>query len=259
MELLVASLPYVIFVATVFGLVVGSFLNVCIYRIPRNISVNGNHGRSMCANCGKTLKSYDLIPLFSYLILGGKCRFCKKHISFRYPLVESINALLWGLCVWFYGLTPEMAVYAVFCSVLLVLSMIDLDTQEIPYRLQVIILSLGVISLFLSGFSGIKERLIGLVVVSVPMVMITLISGGFGGGDIQLMAVSGFLLGYQNNLLAMIIGTILAAIVGVFVARRTKKDEEKVKIPFGPFLSIGLISALFWGQEIYRWYFSFFL
>ena len=259
MDVLVDSLPYVIFVATVFGLVVGSFLNVCIYRIPRNISVNGNHGRSMCAHCGKTLKGYDLVPLFSYLILGGKCRFCKKHISFRYPLVESTNALLWGLCVWFYGATAEAAIYAIFCSVLLVLSMIDWDTQEIPYRLQGVILGLGVISLFLPGFSGIKERLIGMVVVSVPMVIITLISGGFGGGDIQLMAVSGFLLGYQNNLLAMIVGTILAAIVGVFVARRRKKDEEKMKIPFGPFLSIGLICALFWGQEIYRWYFGFFL
>ena len=257
MRLPVESLPYFVFAATVFGIVIGSFLNVCIYRIPRNISVNGNHGRSMCRDCGVTLKWYDLIPLISYCILRGKCRWCKAPISTRYPLVEFLNAVLWGACAWFFKETIHAVIYAILCSVLLVLSFIDWDTQEIPYRFQGIILGLGLLSLFLSDFPSIKERVIGMFIISVPMVILTLLLNGFGGGDIQLMTVSGFLLGYRANVIAMIIGTLLAALLGIIVMRREKGDK-RTKIPFGPFLAIGLVCALFWGESIYNWYFRLF-
>jgi len=251
------SIEYFIFCVTVTGLVVGSFLNVCIYRIPKGISLNGNHGRSMCASCKKTLKWYDLVPVFSYLMLRGRCRDCQEKISKRYPVIELINAILWGLCAYYYQIEWKTAIACIFCSVLLVLSMIDWDTQEIPYRFQAIILGLGIVSLFLSESPTIGERLIGIVIVSVPMIIITLIFDGFGGGDIQLMATSGFLLGYKVNVMAMVIGTILAAVIGSFLLKK-KKDEAKVKMPFGPFLSLGLVSAMFWGTYIYDWYFSFF-
>ena len=245
-------------VVALFGVIIGSFLNVCIYRIPQGISVvRGNGGRSMCQECGKTLKWYDLVPVFSYILLKGKCRYCKSHISFRYPLVELANSILWGLCAYMFGLEWKMAVYCVFSSILLVLAMIDWDIQEIPYRFQIMIICLGIVSIFLPGFPTIKERLIGAVVISVPMMILTLLMNGFGGGDIQLMAVSGFLLGWKANVVAMLIGTVLAGVIGFGVLRKKKINqnrEEKILIPFGPFLAIGLMTAVFWGERLMDWY-----
>lgn len=247
-------------IAVIFGLITGSFLNVCIYRIPRRISiVKGNHGRSMCPDCGKTLKGYDMIPVFSYLFLGAKCRYCKKHISFRYPLVEFTNAALWGFCALRFGYEWKALIGCLYCSILLVLAIIDINTQEIPYRFQIMILCLAFVSLFLPGFPDLKARLIGLAAVSVPMAVLTLIMNGFGGGDIQLMAVSGLLLGWKAGVAAMLIGTVSAGAIGMVILGKNRNREKKILIPFGPFLAVGLIIAMFYGDSMIDWYLHHFI
>jgi leader peptidase (prepilin peptidase)/N-methyltransferase len=262
---------FIIICSGIFGLIVGSFLNVCIYRIPRKISINGNHGRSMCTACGSTLRWYDLIPFFSYVFLGGKCRKCKEKISIRYPMVEFLNMILWI----FVGCTLEWGgkyvIYCLFLSLLIVLALIDYDTQEIPYAFEIIIIVLGIASLFMDGFPSIKERLIGCIVISIPMVVLTLLFNGFGGGDIQFMATTGFLFGWKVNVMAMLIGTILAGIFSIFVlAKRrkkvekkensaeTKEDKEQMQIPFGPFLAVGMAIAIFYADAIIQSYLGLF-
>lgn len=243
-------------VISLLGLVVGSFLNVCIYRIPKKISVvKGNNGRSLCPNCGHTLAGKDLVPLFSFLFLRGRCRYCKAKISWRYPLIELANSLLWTAAFLSYGLTPLAAVYCCLFSVLLIITFIDWDTQEIPYVLTGIIVALGLLSLPMAGSATLTDRLIGLVSVAVPMIILTFLIGGFGGGDIQMMAATGFLLGWKVNVVAMFFATVLA---GLFVLFFMRRREKKAKMAFGPFLAIGLILAIYFTEPILTWYMSMF-
>ncbi len=132
--------------------------------------------------------------------------------------------------------------------------MIDWDTMEIPYRFEFIIFGLGVASILINGTDSILDHIIGIFAISVPMILITLICGGFGGGDIQLMAVSGFLLGWKANIVAMMVAVIFAGLYGIVIIIHKKK--RKLKIPFGPFLSVGLIFASIWGNKIFEWYIS---
>lgn len=243
------------FLFAVFGLITGSFLNVCIYRIPQHLSVVfGNHGRSMCTSCKHDLRWYDLVPVFSFLFLKGRCRYCNNPISVRYPIIECLNSILWMMAGIKYGLTPEAICYSVFFSVLIVLSAIDWETQEIPYCLQVIIAVLGLFSLMLPGFPGIKERMIGMLIISVPMALGTMLNA-FGGGDVQLMFVSGFFLGWRNMAVTIFVAIFAAAVHAMIVL---KKKGAGTHIPFGPYLAIGLVIAVFWGNTLIDWYMGFF-
>ena len=132
------------------------------------------------------------------------------------------------------------------------MSITDWKTRRIPYRFQAIILALGVISLFISDEFTIKERLIGMLIVSIPMSLVTFLSSGFGGADIQLTCVAGFLLGYRRNVVAIIIALFLAAIVGVILSWTKRKTKEKVVLPFVPFLSIGFVFSLFIGDYLFN-------
>ncbi|HBN84106.1 MAG TPA: prepilin peptidase, partial [Clostridiales bacterium] len=171
----------------VFGLVIGSFLNVCIYRIPRKESVVTVP--SHCTGCNVKLKPYDLIPVFSFLILKGRCRTCSEKISIRYPVIESLNALLYLICYWRFGFAFHIIPKMILCSTLLVISAIDIDTQEIPNGSVLLIIILGLANIFMDPSLTWKDGLIGFIAVSVPMLIIALISnGGMGGGDIKLMA-----------------------------------------------------------------------
>lgn len=238
------------------GMIIGSFLNVCIYRIPKRIPLNGNHGRSMCPACGETLKWYDLVPVFSYLALRGKCRFCKEKISFRYAGIELANTGIWLFCTLFFGMSADALLYSLYGSVLLTVSMIDWDIQEIPYRMQIITGLLGVVSVCLTGGSDLKSRVIGSFIISLPMTIITIWGNGFGGGDIQLMFTSGFLLGYRRVIVAMLVGTALCGGYAAIVL--WKAHDKKKQIPFGPFLSAGLLFSVFVGREIFQWYLNMF-
>lgn len=242
----------------ILGLVIGSFLNVCIYRIPKHISVS--KGRSMCPVCGYTIKFYDNIPLVSYILLGGRCRRCKCRIPLRYPLVEAVTGIAFLLCAKGAEIAEfdlSLPMLWIFSACLICVAFIDWDTQEIPDRFNVIILALGAISFLLPGGPLWYERLIGLVCVSVPMFVIALLTGGFGMGDVKLMAAVGLLLGWKNTVLAGLLGAVAAAVVSVLLIS-LKKKTRKDKIPFGPYLALASFIAHLYGEAIIAAYLGLF-
>lgn len=238
-------------VAFVLGLVVGSFLNVCIYRLPTGESVAA--GRSHCMSCGHTLAWYDLFPVASWLFLGGKCRYCKAPISPRYAAVEVGNALLWLMAYRHFGPTPMLAVALCAISCLLVAALIDWDTGLIYDRFCVIIAALGVLAAFFDPGVPIPDRLIGAVCVSLPMLALALLTGGFGGGDIKLVAACGLLLGWKNALVAAFIAVTAGGLYACLLLL-LKKAGKRSEIPFGPFIAAGEAAALLWGGDIIGWY-----
>lgn len=231
------------------GLLIGSFLNVCIYRIPRKESIV--KGSSHCTVCNTRIKAYDLIPVFSFLILRGKCRNCKSKISIRYPLVELTNFILYALILFTYGVSLQTVLYCALASTLIVISMIDSDTQEIPNGLILFLLCLSPLS-FIINEIPFWHKLIGFFAASGILFILTCLTDGFGGGDIKLMAACGLLIGYRNILLALFIGIIIGGIIGAF--HLLKKREKGATMPFGPSLSIGIMVASLYGDMIIRWY-----
>ncbi len=238
----------------VLGLIIGSFMNVCIYRIPRKLSVI--KPLSFCPKCRNTIKPWHNIPIFSYIFLGGKCSYCGEKINLRYPIVEGINGILYILAYIYFGFDIVLPFVLFFISSLIVISFIDLDFQIIP---DIISISLILAGLLLSVLphstynlvADFKESFLGILVGGGSLLIIALLSkGGMGGGDIKLNAGIGAFLGWQNALLTIFIGSFVGAIVGLIILKKTGNR----KIPFGPFLSIGSIVSLFWGREILRLY-----
>ena len=188
--------------AFLFGICIGSFLNVLIYRVPRGINVA--KGRSFCPRCNNTLLARDLVPLVSFGLLGGRCRFCGAKISWRYPIIEALGGMLGILSVMFWFISWQaLLIFAATC-VLLTISFIDYDTQEIPDVLNIVLMGMAVAAIFLFPEISIISRIIGFFEISVLMIIINLIKKeSFGGGDIKLCAAAGFFLGWQNMLLIM--------------------------------------------------------
>ena len=235
-----------------FGLCIGSFLNVCIYRIPlkQDIVKLPSH----CMSCGRKLKWYELIPVLSFLIQGGKCRGCKAKLSIQYPIIELLNGILYLICFVMFSFTPEAVIYSLLASVLIVISVIDWRTYEIPLGCNVFILCLGVVKV-LFDLPHMSQYVIGFFAISVVLFFINKISKGraIGGGDVKLMAASGLLIGWQNIILALIIGCVLGSII--HIARMKISGEGRV-LAFGPYLAAGIfISALF-GNQMISWYFG---
>ena len=234
-----------------FGLLIGSFLNVCIYRIPQKISVA--MGFSYCPSCHHRLMPKDLFPVASYLLLRGSCRYCGAPISKRYPLIETVTGLLFVLNWLRLGFTPMGALTAALLAVLVVITMIDLDLQIIPDGLNLFILVLALPAIFFSGRS-LPEHLIGLVAVSLLLFIVAVLSnGGMGGGDIKLMGAAGLFLGWKLILLALIVGSVVGAIISLILLA-AKKAGRKTMIPFGPFLSLGIAIAALYGDDLIWWY-----
>jgi len=212
----------------IFGSVIGSFLNVVIYRTPLKQSIVTEP--SHCFSCGNRLKWYDMFPIFSWLILRGKCRFCGARISPRYMIMEALCAVSYLGAYLVYGFSWEFAVACVLFAVLIVLSGIDIDHFEIPYWCSITIGVLGIASFFIPWGAGLAapwyERLISLAVVAVMFFILVLI-GGMGGGDLQLMLGSSLLLGYRV-FPALFIGIVLGAIYGVSKKIRDRKAEKEI-------------------------------
>ena len=236
------------------GIVIGSFLNVCIYRIPlkEDIAVEPSH----CMKCGHRLKWYELIPLFSYIIQGGKCRSCKQHISIQYPLVELGNGLLWILILYIWGLQWVTIVYCVCTSIMIVISVIDERTKEINIFLNLSILLLGAIRVALDYTNWIYY-IIGLFAISIPFLIIVLVSKerAMGLGDVYLMAGAGLLLGWKHVILATVLGCIIGSVVHILRMKISKKSKE---LAFGPYLCTGIYIAIVFGWPMINWYFSLF-
>ena len=252
-------IPYII--AFVFGSVIGSFLNVCIYRMPRDLSIITPASR--CPSCNTPIKPYDNIPLLGYILLGGKCRVCRTKISLRYPLVEFLNASLYVSVLWRFGLEWYTLVYFAFCSALVVITFIDLDFQIIPDRITLPGIPLGLIAgsflmpdpFVLQSLLGFKASVIGFLAGGGLFYAIAVLSkGGMGGGDIKMMAMVGSLTGWKSVLLTTFLGSLTGAFFGIFIMISQGKGR-KTKIPFGPFLALGSLITLFCGREIFNWYF----
>lgn len=246
-------------VVFLFGLVVGSFDNVAIYRIPEGKSLWSP--RSFCPNCAKTISWYDNIPVLSYLILRRRCRNCGKSISIQYPLVELTSGLLFLAVfakvgfVWSAYLLP----YLFMVTVLIIVSVIDLQKQIIPNKviypsIVIALASMGIVALVEGDAKIIVDGLIGAVVVAAPWAVAALIfPKGFGMGDAKLAAFTGAILGWRSELVGFLIGIALGAFVGIVLMIAGKKGR-KSRIPFGPFLAAGALIALFWGPAIWDAY-----
>lgn len=235
-----------------FGIVIGSFLNVCIYRIPKkeNIAVVRSH----CMTCGYQLKWYDLIPIFSYIFLGGKCRKCKTKLSVQYPLIEALNGILYVLICIVNGLNVESLLYCLMFSAIITLSVIDFRTYEIPLGINLFILALGLIRVAVD-YKNYLSYLIGFFAVSVFLYVLFLITRGrgIGGGDIKLMAVSGLLLGWKLNILAFVLGCIIGSVIHLIRMKVSKADHV---LAMGPYLAVGIMIAALWGNDMINWYLS---
>ena len=233
-----------------YGIVIGSFLNVCIYRIPKKENIA--KVRSHCMSCGYQLKWYDLVPLFSYLFLGGKCRKCKEKISIQYPIIEALNGVLYLFVFAEYGLSIETLLYCLLFSALITLSVIDFRTYEIPLGINIFILALGLIRV-VTDYANWPRYVIGLLCVSGVLFLIYWFSHGraLGGGDVKLMAACGFLIGWQLILIGFVAGCIIGSVVHLL---RMKISGEGHVLALGPYLSIGVMAAVLWGEQFLTWY-----
>ena len=243
----------------IFGLVLGSFYNVVAYRLPNDMSLV--YPSSHCPNCNYRLKWYDNIPLFSYIFLGGKCHNCKKHITFRYTLVELANTILWLACAYLFKENLIYAIISMFvCSICIIIFFIDLEHMIIMDRFQLMMLVLAVLVIIFDNTYLWYSHLIGMAVAGLVNYIIVIIMNkilkkdSLGGGDIKFFIISGLLLGWERYILMMLVASITAAI---FMLIRMKKHGNK-ETAFAPFLTSGLIFALFFGEMILEWYFKLF-
>lgn len=243
----------------IYGLIIGSFLNVVIYRIPRkeNIAFPASH----CPSCSTRLKWYDNIPLISYILLRGRCRYCDKEISLQYPIVESINGILYLILFKYFGFGIDFIFYALICSILIAIILIDLKEMIIPDSLVSSVLALSIIHrviLFIVYKTplNIKSSILGLLIAGLLFLLIVIVSkGGMGGGDVTLIGVLGFVLGVPLILLNILLSFVLGGVISSLLLI-TKIKTRKDPIPFGPFIVLGFFIVLLYGEEIIDWYFN---
>ena len=244
----------------ILGACIGSFLNVCIYRIPANKSIVTPG--SYCPNCNQNIPFYYNIPILSYLFLMGRCKFCNHPISIRYLLIEALTGIFALLLFHKFGFTPAMAYWFVFISVLITLSFIDIDHQIIPD-----IISLPGILIFSSSFYvlpeiTIKDTLLGIFAGGGSLYAVALFyyllrkQEGMGGGDIKLLAMIGAATGIKGVIFTIFAGSLFGTLFGILIMGYTKIADTKLRIPFGPFLSFGAILYIFLGQQLIQWYLS---
>lgn len=243
-----------------FGIVIGSFLNVVIIRLPRHESLIKRS--SHCMTCGTKIRPIDLIPVFSWLFLRGKCHACGEKISARYPIVESLNGIMYLLTFMVLDINAKAIITCVLMSLLIVVGFMDWDTQEIDMIVVGLILLLAVPAAIFTDDVELKHRIIGALVVSVPFFVIgeasrpiirRIFEDDFRAielGDTLLMLAAGALLGTRAVIVSAFFGIIAAALCGVILKFVTKDS----KFAFGPYLSIGIAVAMLWGNRIAQWY-----
>jgi len=241
------------------GIAIGSFLNVCIDRLPAGKSLVSPP--SACDGCGRRLSWLDIFPVFSYILLGGKCRYCGARIPIRVFWVELGTGILFGFLIWYYGLKPELAVSLLYGCILIVLAVIDLEQKlilnKIVYPTAIIAI---IINIFLPDL-GLKNFLFGLLGGAIGFVILLLpaliYSKGMGWGDVKMAGLIGLMVGYPRIFVAVLGSVILGGLVAIFLLV-TKKKGRKEGIPFGPFLALATMVALVWGQPILNWYLHFY-
>jgi leader peptidase (prepilin peptidase)/N-methyltransferase len=245
--------------AFIFGAVIGSFLNVCICRMPRDESVVSPP--SHCPHCAYRIRWYDNIPLLSYLVLRGKCRGCGAHISLQYPLVELINGLLTLALFLRFGPSLTFLALFLFCSSLVVITFIDIEHQIIPDEISLSGIVIGFAFSFFLPWQGWLNSLTGILLGGGCLLLVAYgyywLTGkeGMGGGDIKLLAMMGAFLGWKAVPFIIFAGSLVGSVVGVSIIVFRKKDA-KLAIPFGPYLASGAVLYIFYGRQIIHWYLS---
>lgn len=246
---------YIFFV----GMCIGSFLNVCIYRLPGGKSII--RPASACPECGTAIRWYDNIPLISYVILRGRCRGCKTPISIRYPIVELLCGLF-AMTSWMhFGNSLSALIYFIFVAALLVITFIDIDHRIIPDIISLPGIPLGFLASLILPQLKWSDSLIGILAGGGSLLAIAwgyqLITrkDGMGGGDIKLLAMIGAFLGWKGVLFTIMASSLIGTVVGIILMLRARKGI-KMALPFGPFLSIGAIIYLFFGPQLIAWYFN---
>lgn len=240
----------------------GSFYNVCIHRIGKGESIV--FPSSHCPRCKHPLSPIDLVPLFSYIFLLGRCRYCKGYISIRYPVVEAITILSGILLYHKYGITWQFVSYFSFIGILIIISFIDIQHQIIPNQLVIICLILGVLLSLTNITIHYRDAILGLIVGSGSLLLISmtvlLIIGkeGMGGGDVKLLGVIGLFLGWKLTLLTLLLSIYLGGIFSILLLLLKIKRRGEY-IPFGPFISLAGVISLLWGNDIIQWYVTSFL
>lgn len=244
----------------ILGLIVGSFSNVCIYRIPRNESII--YPASHCPKCRSNISPKDNIPLLSYILLKGRCRNCKSKISIQYPIVELLTGLIYLIIYLTYVLSVQTLIYIILSSALVIIAFIDLNEQIIPDVISLPGIVIGfIISFFVPYISFINSAL-G-VLVGGGIILIIGLAGSvifkkeaMGGGDVKLAAMIGAFLGWRYIIISLFLGFFLGALVGIFLILLKIKNREDV-VPFGPFIVLGSFITLLWGEQIISWYIGF--
>jgi leader peptidase (prepilin peptidase)/N-methyltransferase len=241
-------------VVVLLGMMIGSFLNVCIIRIPKGESIVT--APSHCMACGKKIKWYELIPVFSWLILKGRCSGCKSPISAQYPLVEAVTGVLYASIYYRFGISVETLLLMSMTSALLALSVIDFRTFEIPQGFTIFLAIVGAARVATDPGNWLLY-VIGFFAVSVFLLIIHFVTGGrgIGGGDVKLMAVCGLILGWKLILVAFITGCVLGSIIHLI---RMAVQKEGAVLAFGPYLSLGVFIAALWGEGILNAYLGMF-
>ena len=273
--LLQASPIAFVVACTVLGLLIGSFLNVAIHRLPKMLELDWKsqcaelRGEetvaspkynlmvppSACPHCNRAIKAWENIPVFSYLLLRGKCKGCNSPISPRYPLIEAISAILSGYAAWYFGFSPVAAGALLLIWALLVLTMIDFDTQLLPDNITLPLLWLGLLFNLFGVFTSLSDAVAGAVVGYLTLwsvywlFKLTTGKEGMGYGDFKLLAALGAWLGWQMLPLIILLSSLVGAAVGIILMIVLKRGRN-IPIPFGPYLAGGGLIALFWGQTL---------
>lgn len=242
----------------ILGLVIGSFLNVCIYRIPVEESIA--FPPSHCSKCKHDLSPIDLVPVLSYIFLRGRCKYCKESISIRYPLIESLNGILYLIVYLKFGLTLIALKYCILVSLLVVIGMIDYDTQFVFTSTTIFGGIIAVIFIIIQATiykNGSVDLIIGGIIGFGIIGLIVFLTKGMGEGDIEIATVCGLFLGVKGILLGLFLAIIIGGIVGIIIlALKLKKAKEK--IAFGPCIAIGSLISMLWSAEILKLYWNLF-
>jgi len=235
-----------------FGLVVGSFLNVVIARVPTGGSLLGP--RSACPACGAAIAWHDNIPILSFAVLRGRCRSCAIRIRWRYPIVEALTAALFAGAYLKFGISVDFAAAAVLLAALVALTAIDLEHQLLPDVITLPGILTGVVANVASANGSVVDSLLGIALgAGLFFAIIVASGGGMGGGDMKLAAMLGAFMGWKVTLVAIFIAILGGGALAVTVLAAGRKGR-KDPIPFGPFLALGGAVAMFWGQALIKWY-----
>jgi len=251
--------PFDYAVVFMLGLLFGSFANVCIYRLPQRLSIifPGSH----CPSCQEALRPWHNIPLLSYLLLAGQCAMCKTTISPRYPLIELSNGLLYIFLYHQYHVSVQTVVFALLTTALLIVSCIDLAHTIIPDAITLPGIVIGLGTSFWLTSVGVRNAVLGVMLGGGLFLLMAILSvvilrrEGMGGGDIKLTAMLGAFLGWHAVLVTIFLAAVLGACVGltlIFLRRKGRREP----LPFGPFLALGALLAMVWGDTILTWYVS---